>query len=65
VGNFGDCKSLGNELFELRFSESIRGYFPKINDKVVILLSGVSKNNKGEQSRDIAKARDFLLGKRG
>lgn len=56
MGNFGDCKSLGNELFELRFSEGIR-----VNNKVVLLLMGGSKNNKGEQSRDICKARDFLV----
>lgn len=53
MGNFGDCKSLGNELFELRFSE--------VNNKIVLLLIGGNKNNKGEQSRDISKARDFLV----
>jgi len=61
MGNFGDCKSLGNELFELRFSEGIRIYFSKVNNKIVLLLTGGNKNNKGEQSRDISKARDFLV----
>ena len=61
MGNFGDCKGLGNELFELRFSEGIRIYFSKVNNKIVLLLMGGSKNNKGEQSRDISKARDFLV----
>ena len=61
MGNFGDYKSLGRELFELRFSEGMRVYFSKINNKIVLLLTGGSKNNKGEQSRDISKARDFLI----
>ena len=61
MGNFGDYKNLGNELFELRFSEGIRVYFSKVNNTIVLLLSGGSKNNKREQSRDIAKARDFLV----
>ena len=61
MGNFGDYKNLGDELFELRFSEGIRIYFSKINNIIVLLLSGGSKNNKGEQSRDIAKARKFLI----
>ena len=60
MGNFGDCKGLGDELFELRFSEGIRIYFSKINNMIMLLLSGGSKNNKGEQSRDIVKARNFL-----
>ena len=60
-GNFGDYKNLGNELVELSFSEGIRVYFSKVNNTIVLLLSGGSKNNKREQSRDIAKARDFLV----
>lgn len=60
AGNYGDNKQLGDSLFELRFSNGIRIYFSKFKSAVVLLLCGGSKNNKGEQSRDIEKARKFL-----
>ena len=60
VGNFGDSKSLGGSLFELRFSDGIRVYFSKLDGAIVLLLIGGNKNNKSEQSRDIAKAREYL-----
>lgn len=60
LGNFGDYKSLGDKLYELRFSEGIRDYYSKVNEVFILLLSGGGKNNKGEQGRDIAKAREYL-----
>ena len=59
-GNFGDSKSLSESLFELRFSDGIRIYFSKLDTAIVLLLVGGNKNNKSEQSRDIAKAREYL-----
>ncbi|MDR2723670.1 MAG: hypothetical protein LBB25_00480 [Holosporaceae bacterium] len=32
LGNFGDYKFLGDELYELRFSDGIRVYYAKINN---------------------------------
>ena len=60
AGNFGDSKSLGASLFELRFSDGIRIYYSKLDNILVLLLIGGNKNNKSEQSRDIAKAREYL-----
>ena len=57
-GNFGDCKSLKGEIFELRikFGPGYRVYFGKKGDKVVILLIG---GDKSSQEKDILKARKF------
>ncbi len=58
-GNFGDFKSLGNNLFELRlfFSGGLRIYYTIRNHQVVLLLNGGSKSS---QSRDIEKARQVI-----
>lgn len=58
-GNFGDFKSLGNNLFELRFffGGGLRIYYTIRNHQVVLLLNGGSKSN---QSRDIEKARQMI-----
>jgi len=59
LGNFGDCKSLGDEIAELRihYGPGIRIYYSKIGKKVILLLSG---GDKGSQSRDIDKAKEYL-----
>jgi putative addiction module killer protein len=58
-GNFGDFKSLGDDLFELRFffSGGLRIYYTLRNQQVVLLLNGGSKSS---QSRDIEKARQIM-----
>lgn len=59
LGNFGDCKSLGDEIAELRihYGPGIRIYYSKVGNKVILLLCG---GDKGSQSRDIDKAKEYL-----
>jgi putative addiction module killer protein len=56
AGNFGDCKCIGERLFELRlfFGKGYRIYFGKDVENIIILLGGGSKNT---QVNDIAKAK--------
>lgn len=58
-GLLGDCKSLGDSLFELRvnFGPGYRIYFAIVNNKIVLLLSG---GDKGSQKKDIEKAKNYL-----
>jgi len=58
LGNFGDCKSLGEGIFELRvhYGPGYRVYFGDWNGVIVILLCGGSKRT---QNRDINKAREY------
>lgn len=58
-GNFGDFKSLGDNLFELRFffGGGLRVYYTIRNHQIVLLLCGGSKS---KQSRDIEKARQMI-----
>ena len=58
-GNFGDFKSLGSNLFELRFffGGGLRIYYTIRNHQVVLLLDG---GNKSSQSRNIEKARQMI-----
>lgn len=55
-GNFGDAKSVGDGVSELRFAfgPGYRVYFVRRGDVVVILLCGGSK---GSQLRDIERAK--------
>lgn len=55
-GNFGDTKSVGDGVFELRFffGSGFRVYYAKRNDKIVIILSG---GDKSSQDKDIKKAK--------
>lgn len=57
-GYFGDYKNLGEGLFELRihFSCGYRIYFGLDGTELVILVHG---GNKGDQKRDIKKAKFF------
>ncbi len=59
LGNFGDCKSLGEGIAELRihYGPGIRIYYSKIGNKVILLLCG---GNKRSQSKDIDKAKEYL-----
>ena len=58
-GNFGDFKSLGDNLFELRFffGGGLRIYYTVRNRQMVLLLNGGSKSS---QSKDIEKARRMI-----
>jgi putative addiction module killer protein len=58
-GNFGDCKSLGGGLFELRvhYGPGYRIYYAMIGRACVLLLCG---GDKRKQSADIKRAREYL-----
>ncbi|WP_062346028.1 type II toxin-antitoxin system RelE/ParE family toxin [Novosphingobium sp. CCH12-A3] len=55
-GNFGDAKSVGDGVSELRFTfgPGYRVYYTRRGDVVVILLCG---GDKGSQERDIDRAK--------
>ncbi|MDA0747597.1 MAG: type II toxin-antitoxin system RelE/ParE family toxin [bacterium] len=58
LGNFGDCRSLGGALHELRidYGPGYRVYFGEIGDRIVLLLTGGAKRT---QLSDIDQARDY------
>ena len=51
-GNFGDCKSVGQGVFELRiaYGPGLRVYFGLVGADVVLLLVG---GDKASQAKDI------------
>lgn len=58
-GNFGDHKSVGNEVWELRITTGpgYRVYYTKKADEIVVLLVG---DDKSSQTNDINKAKEIL-----
>lgn len=59
--NFGDCKSIkGSSIWELRlyYGPGYRIYFGKKGTQIVLLLTG---GDKGSQTKDIAKAKQYWL----
>lgn len=58
VGNFGDCKKIAANIFELRcfFGAGYRIYFGKERERIVILLCG---GDKSTQTKDILKAEQY------
>jgi len=59
LGNFGDYKSIGNNISELRITTGpgYRVYYTKQNDEIIVLLIG---GDKSSQSDDIKKAKEIL-----
>jgi putative addiction module killer protein len=57
-GNYGDCKSVGEGVLELRFffGSGYRVYIGEAADDVVILLCG---GDKDSQDKDIEKAKEY------
>lgn len=55
--HFGDAKSLGYGLAELRWKNGKRVYFAKIGPVIILFLNGGLKN---AQKKDIQKARILL-----
>lgn len=56
LGNFGDCKALGNGLWELRIDvgPGYRVYYGRAGEQLVLLLCG---GDKRTQDADIATAK--------
>ncbi len=58
LGNFGDCKSVGGGVEELRidFGPGYRVYYGREGAVVVILLCG---GDKRSQAKDIFRAQEY------
>lgn len=58
TGNYGDYKSVGSGVYELRlfFGSGYRIYFGEDGDTIVVILCG---GDKSSQTRDIRKARIY------
>ncbi len=59
-GNFGDCRSVGDGVFELRvhFGAGYRIYFSEMDRTIVLLLCG---GDKSSQAEDIQRAKTYWL----
>ena len=64
MGNFGDTRSVGQGICELRISEGqgYRVYYGHKGNELVILLCG---GNKSTQKRDIKVAKEYWRNYRG
>lgn len=63
-GNFGDCKSVGGGVFELRlhFGPGYRIYYGEVSNSVLILLCA---GDKSSQQRNIEQAKVYWLDYKG
>lgn len=59
-GHFGDCKSIGQGIFEIRlqFGAGYRIYFGEVDRTVVLILGG---GDKSSQPRDIEHVEAYWL----
>lgn len=59
AGNFGDCKPVGEGVWELRidWGPGYRVYYAMVGSAVVLLLCG---GDKRKQSADIRRATEYL-----
>lgn len=57
--HFGDCKSVGDSIFELRvdYGPGYRVYYTQRGEEIILLLIG---GNKSTQQSDIEKAKKIL-----
>lgn len=58
LGNFGDCRHLGEGVYELRihYGPGYRIYFGELEDVIVILLCGGAKRT---QRQDMKRAKEY------
>ncbi len=58
LGNFGDCKSVGEGVQELRihYGNGYRVYFGRDGNKLILLLCGGTKKT---QQKDIRNAKEY------
>ena len=64
TGNFGDYRSVGEGVFELRFhfGAGYRIYFGEVDNTIVLLLCG---GDKSSQARDIDRAKAYWMEHKG
>ncbi len=62
LGYYGQYKKLGKGLIELKlhFGKGYRIYFAELENIILLILTGGTKNTDKEQSKDIQKARKYL-----
>ncbi len=60
IGNLGDCTPLKHGLWEFRidYGPGYRIYFGKISNQIILLINA---GDKGNQGRDIEKAKKYWL----